>query len=98
MAGNENNVSVKAGNQAEPSLQKTAMTTVSGMGAMVSRYCMSSLNDLPGRARKAQLEMIVAKIDMPTAQPGSLRFPRKKRWELVCLLLKYEPSQMVKTK
>jgi hypothetical protein len=41
------------------------------------RYCKSFLNDFPGRAIKTQLEIIVANMEIPTAQPGKVRFPKK---------------------
>jgi hypothetical protein len=48
-----------------------------GIVEIVIKYCRSFLNDLPGRAIKAQLEMMVANIEMPTAQLGKFRFPKK---------------------
>ena len=58
-------------------IKKTAISAESGIVDIVIRYCMSILNDFPGIARNVQLDIIVAKIDIPTAQPGSLRSPKK---------------------
>lgn len=61
---------------------RTARYADMGIVEMVNKYCMSFLKDLPGRAMNAQLDIIVANMDIPTAHPGRLRFPRKYRSEL----------------